>query len=713
MNAPGKELQLMTIRWKALLLLGVIWIAPVVNAAQSSNFETRWGGAAETAYDNGFAENLQRGPDGSVELFQLELIENDAPGSGKSEKGVSEDTIWGPNRARKILHLDDPRAERAYVVIFSYADKAPAAPLLFEVNGVKGQITQDNGEAYRWAEFPASALKAGENVIELSCPGATSEETGWPLYLSRADEFIDGGGDPTNVGKTSFKSTDGGSTWKESPFGPAGQTRAEYTVRLSLDRYRREGTLETPVIDLWRGDSEQFVVPQRRVDEVSIAVDGEAPPGATVTYHLRRGTSPSPYDTNWEPYEAIGSGAQLVKELDGKAFNRRYAQVKAVLSTTNPLVSPRVRSIQVKASGVNRVPEMSNVFMAQCENPMVRYPSVAWEWESSDRPEFQVLKDRENLDELLAGSSSQFESQTRLMEYVTQRWWDGDPMPDYPAWDALSILDRLDEAGSGGMCIQHNNVLAGMCIAYGWQARHVNITSHEICEVWSDEYGKWIYLDAHGVNHYLYNKETGEPQSILDLHQTFLDLYYPDAPIDWMTDSLARRNDLENSPIGIAVPGEGRKMHNGLDLMAFARMMPRNNYYEKPTPRPLTHGCTWWPWDGYVNWYDDRTPPKRQYSHHTDRQQDMWPELNKVRVHATSGGGDDELFLRFESYTPNFDHYEVQQDGGDWKTVDEHWTWSLHPGKNTLNVCAVNGLGVKGKPTVLVLNQVPRKIGER
>lgn len=691
--------------FSCMLFAGIAGIA----TAQYEDVQTRWGGAAELAYDNGFAENVRRFPDGAVGLFDRVLIENDAPGAGKSEKGVSEDTIWGANRARKILRLDDPRARRAYVVIFSNAQKPPENPLLFAVNGVKGQITQDNGEAYRWAEFPASALKAGDNIIELYCPGARTEEEGWPLYISRADEFADGGGDPTHAGETSFKSTDGGATWKQSPFGESGKDRAEYSVRLSLDRYRPEGTLVTPVIDLWRGDSGAFIVPQRRIDEVAFETRAEVPDGTSVTYYVRGGASPNPNEADaWDPYEALGQGAGVQVKMDGKAFNRRYAQVKAVLATTNPLNSPSVQSIQVRAAGKNRVPVMDNVFMTQCDNPAIRYPSVAWEWEPSGRPEFEILRKRENLDELLAGSKGEFESQTRLMEYVTKRWWDGDPMPDYPAWDALSILDRIDEAGSGGMCIQHNNVLAGMCIAYGWQARHVNITSHEICEVWNDEYGKWIYLDAHGVNHYMFDKESGEPQSILDLHRIFLDLYHPDAPIDWMTDPMARHDDLEHSPVGLAVPGDGRTMHNGLDLMAFARMMPRNNYYEKPTPRPLSHGCTWWPWDGYINWYDARTPPKRQYSHFTDRPQDMWPELNTVHVHATSGGGDDELFLRFESYTPNFSHYEVRHDGGEWKEVDERWAWPLHPGPNTVAVCAVNGLGVRGKPTVVELNQVPR-----
>ena len=33
-------------------------------------------------------------------------------------------------------------------------------------------------------------------------------------------------------------------------------------------------------------------------------------------------------------------------------------------------------------------------------------------------------------------------------------------------------------------------------MAYGWQARLVNVVGHEVCEVWNDEYGKWIFLDA-------------------------------------------------------------------------------------------------------------------------------------------------------------------------------------------------------------------------
>ena len=73
-------------------------------------------------------------------------------------------------------------------------------------------------------------------------------------------------------------------------------------------------------------------------------------------------------------------------------------------------------------------------------------------------------------------------------------------------------------------------------MAYGWQARLVNIVGHEVCEVWNDEFAKWIYIDASYVNHYAYDPVTAEPLSMLELHNLYTDYYFPDRPIDWMND---------------------------------------------------------------------------------------------------------------------------------------------------------------------------------
>ncbi|GAH59707.1 unnamed protein product, partial [marine sediment metagenome] len=155
----------------------------------------------------------------------------------------------------------------------------------------------------------------------------------------------------------------------------------------------------------------------------------------------------------------------------------------------------------------------------------------------------------------------------------------------------------------------------------------------------------------------------------------------------------------------------GRIHISGFVNAAFLRMVPRNDWFENPTPRPLNHGTSWWPWDGYVNWYDERTPPKRQYSMHTDRPRDLWPDLNLVHVDATSGFGNDRLFLRFETYTPNFSHFEVNADETGWKKTGDRWTWLLESGRNTLRIRAVNKLGAKGKPSVIALNHADAPFG--
>ncbi len=679
---------------------------------------TTWGGDALTVYETGFVHRLMKHPDGGVCLFNMDLIQNDAPGAGYSEKGVSTDAIWGKVRTRKLVHLDDPRADKAWLVFFTVHQGSH--PLQFEVNGrhatVENWDMQQNREVYRYMEFPAAWLKKGRNTIDLYCPEATSRETGWEIYIARADEYEAGGGDPKNVGETSYKSVDGGETFKKSPFGPLGQDRAEYSIRISLDRYSSSGILTSPVIDLWRSDADDVIIPQREIQKMKVSIRAEEPAGTRIEYYLSLGKDPGPYSDRQEPWQFIGSGPALDYEIGGADLNRRYVQLRANLETDNPLATPVVKSMQVTAELLERVPRHDNIYVIKAHNPPIRYSSLDWEWEPWDRPEFKELRERENLDELLAGSRTQLEAQVRLLDHVTKRFKHASPLPGYPGWDALSILNRVEYAGTGGFCLTFNNALAGLCMAYGWQARLVNVVAHEICEVWNDDFGKWIFLDADGgMDHYNYHTVSGEPLNMLELHDLYLDYYFPDRSIDWMKDLIAwvplRENDPPPVKRGSQIVHDGARL-TGFISAAFMRMVPRNNWYEKPFPRPLAHGVTWWPWDGYINWYDDRTPPKRQYSRHTDRPRDMWPDLNRVHVDITQGFGNDRLFLRFETYTPNFSHFEVNVDDTGWKMVGERWMWLLQSGRNDLRVRAVNKLGAKGKPSSFLINHADRPFGE-
>jgi hypothetical protein len=60
-------------------------LAYAAAAAQAETVKTTWGGPAELIYDTGFMHMLKKNPGGGVSLFDMELIQNDAPGAGASE----------------------------------------------------------------------------------------------------------------------------------------------------------------------------------------------------------------------------------------------------------------------------------------------------------------------------------------------------------------------------------------------------------------------------------------------------------------------------------------------------------------------------------------------------------------------------------------------------------------------------------------------------
>jgi hypothetical protein len=707
--------------WNKMLLNVSLFFFLCASLAAAKPMKTTWGGTAEQVYNSGFVQTLMKHPSGGVCLFNRTLIENDSPGVGVSEKGPNLDAVWGKNRGRKIFTLEDPRAFSAWIVIMPAYGKPLKQPLKFFINGHKTEYdhpeTRQTIDYYRWLEFPAKWLQKGKNTIDFACPDAKTEDEGWLIFTPRADDFAQGGGDPSNVGETSWKSFDDGKTWRKSPFGPNGKTRAEYALRLSLDRYEQSGWLASPVIDLWKGDSQDFIVPLREIRKMKLAIRAENPEGTKIEYFFRRGTNPQPFSTEWEPYRAVGSGPSLDFETGGADLNRRYVQFKAVLSTSNPLLSPIIKSASVTAELEERVPLYPNIRVVKQENLAIKYSSIDFAWESWDRPEFRELRKRENLDEVVAGSRTEFDAQVKLLNYVTKRWYQSDAFPGYPAWDGLSILDRIDSAGAGGYCTQFNLLLSAMFQSYGWEARQVNGGGHAIMEVWNDEFGKWIFMDAYTFgNCYDYDRETAEPQSLLELHNKFLDYYFPDRPIEWGKDSAFEYKLIEGKepPVkrGSASNYRGAKLTGFLNGV-FVRFVARNNWFEQPLPRPVTDGSSMdWPLTGFVNWYDAKTPPKRHYRWHTARPRDMWPDLNKVHVDATQGFGNDRLFLLFETYTPNFSHFEVNADDTGWKQVRERWTWLLQSGKNTLLVRAVNKLGAKGKPSVFVVNHADAPFGE-
>lgn len=98
----------------------------------------------------------------------------------------------------------------------------------------------------------------------------------------------------------------------------------------------------------------------------------------------------------------------------------------------------------------------------------------------------------------------------------------------YPQWNALEILKPFEDSRPvGGFCQQYNLVFLQACESFGIPGRAIsvgrgqpgNVTGgHEVVELWSNQFGKWIYVDAWSP-WYISDAGTGIPLSLLEMLQ--------------------------------------------------------------------------------------------------------------------------------------------------------------------------------------------------
>ncbi len=737
---------------------------------------------AQAAYDAGFAKNVMRGNAGAVRLWNRLLVEDDAPGAGTSNKGAFLEAVYGSKMIKKVLALDDPRCEEAVVVFYTQGGDAKKPPVHISVNGNETTFNYRSGESYAYAPVKPGWLRKGDNEIVFSCPEAKDENSGYIFYISRADEYRAGGADPATlgagpgtasdgigliargreevrtltppkgIGTRSLVSLNGGKTWTITgkgmnppvPVPSFGVDAAdekdgvigEYTARLNLKRYTPEGNLISPVIDLWaEPDKPAAIIPFTEVEKASLTFKGTALAGTKLVWQIRAGLSMDPYRAqDWSDWTTVSTAPSATIELKGRIAmppshwdpersatlpKIRYMQWRAVLSTADPLASPSVESVTMDRSITRRMEVPANFGITSWHNPEILYSSTGFTYQSPDEPMNKAVIDRDDLDKLAAGAGSEFDIIVRFLDYSSRRWiWSG-PSIEYPKWNTIDIQERAHSLGDGGMCIQFAAYLAHMLTVMGFHARHVNIQYHEVVEVWSNDFDKWIYLDpTQGVDFYMYDKGTKVPLSLYDMHRQYYELYGVTTPIDWMAPPDSRRKPVKpvkDFPSAWS-SSDPRVELAHVDfsgywyLLEFLRMMPRNDFSTTTIPEPLQQGTMQWPWDGYINWYDELSPPKLQYSWYTDRVCDFWPTLNRVRWEAVPEINGDMVYLTMTTFTPGFKTYQVKVDLGAWADSDDRFVWRLHSGKNRVEMRAVSDFGVAGPPSHIELNWVAKPI---
>lgn len=642
---------------------------------------------AATVFEQAVGEHVRLSDDGADLILEWgELIEDDGPASGYSYRPHVDDLAAGA-RARKDLVIPNPEAAGALLLVGS------ASPLQIAVNGRDLPAGNDSalpqyGRSYI---LDPGVLVRGRNEVVLRGMGK--------LAIARADEYAAGSPDGRGHPNRSARSSDGGKTWDYDHLGVDGSIDGEYYVRLWLNHFRPQGKVTLGVIDLGNPAGLAVAPPVAAAGPVRVRLDAACGRRGRVGLRARSGTTYVPGEASWTAWQSLDEKGRRYWLPAG-----RYAQLEITLATDNPLDTPRVHELAIECAA--RDPAWTGTLrVTGSRNETIVRSGVPFAYEPLDHPRLAQFRRDHRLDGVVKGAADELEEVQRLAAWCSRQWTQGHITTVYPPFDAFEILKpHADGTPVGGFCQQYNIVLLQACLSLGIIARNVSIGpgsrfdlirgGHEVAEVWSNRYRKWVFADGQIAWRFL-DAATGVPLSALDLHDR----------------QMVKWGGGEPAPVRCVPPTGGRtRTWAGLsDWPPFAelRMIPRNNYFQQAGPLPLNQGMSDWFWTGHWVWTGGPQPARLLYGNRLTRRGDWEWTLNQAHyeLEATDRAG--EVRVHLDTQTPGFKTFVARIDGAEARPVAPVFIWALHGGMNTLEVWPRNLLDRDGIVSRAVIERQP------
>ncbi|HXG10990.1 MAG TPA: hypothetical protein VNK04_14620 [Gemmataceae bacterium] len=635
--------------------------------------------------------------DGCLRLAHSVLVADEMGATDFHQTETLSDRVW----AMKIFPLQKEEVREPELFIFGSAQQ-------IEVND-RPVPRSERLASTGWtrARVPEEFFRDGLNRVVMKGGGQLLIE---PAANNRRD------------GTRSLRSTDRGLN-----FVPAlgkNQVPGEYLVRLRLARYAPTGSALSEVFDLWADPASGIATPGaclcfHPLDRLRQGL----PEGTSIIPRIRTGSTPTPDADHWTPWVTLlKDGGDYRPE--GKAARHRWAQLQIEFLTNKPQATPRLpRRFDLTFEFQPEVSTNSGqleIAVPAAERPIAVSPIPFVYQEPS--PRLKLLRERYQLDEVIAPGRTEMEQLMLLRHWVRHQWhtgWRGGPAAWMPPWDALIILESKDQPDCLTMCTHYAAVFTQCCLALGWNARHCILDHHCVSEVYVNQYQKWVMLDPGNSQKRadlgLHFERDGVPLSALELHRAYrtgqtdaIRVCFTPAALAEKIAPLCRPAPPSPQPSPPA-GGEGKARETRPDSIPLAELPnypvcqlqnyrryafpARNNYLSSLLPGELYQGWSPYFYDGY--WWVGDSPDAPQispeYSLHLspDRPQDIDWSLNWTRIHLSRTAQPGEVQVDLETHTPNLARLE-RSEGDSWKPTPASFTWKLKPGENVLRVRSVN-----------------------
>ena len=664
---------------RLLLLLGIMLVACAAAYADELRLPAR------QLIERAVSDGVELTADGAaIELARGVLYEDDGPAAGYCY-GPNEERLAGGIAIKKDLLIDRPAAAKAFLLV------APGGELTAVINGRTAVLTPAGkaGQYWQQFEFDPALLIAGKNEFVLSGSGK--------VWIAKDEDFAAGSRERTRHPNRSAKSTDGGKTWSDERLGTGGDLDGEYYVRVFLDQVLPSGSLTLPVMDAGNLASAAVAPHLKSVGPVRVTADCTGP----LSLHFRSGSTFVPAKETWSDWHSAAGTVLNIEKLAGRHF-----QIRIELS--GRLESLTIVSLPQQASDWHR-----KVTIVESKNPAIVRSSIPFEYEPFDQPRLKKFREDFKLDAVVAGAKRELELIGKLAAWSSRQWDKGHLNKAYPPWDGYEILkEHADGTPVGGFCQQYNVVFLQACESFGLVGRAVSLGpgdsglaakirgGHEVVEIWSNEFAKWIYVDGNAA-WYFVDDASGVPLSLRELRTRQLDALAPVGNALRGVPKSARLVKLADTRY------EWTGLTNWPPFLEL-RLIPRSNFLDQAAPLPLNQGMRGWFWTGHHVWTDDRAPASLLYGHRVGQPGNWDWTLNQAHIVLAATQMPGELGVELDTFTPGLAGFWAKFDDQPPREVTAAFHWPLHAGRNRLEVWPRNIAGRDGVHSSVELMYSPQ-----
>ena len=629
------------------------------------------------------SENVALSNGGVIELARGVLYEDDGPAAGYCY-GPNEERLSGQVAIKKELLIDRPEAAKAYLLV------APGGELTAMLNGQPTTLKSagKTGQYWQRYEFDPALLTAGKNEFVLGGSGK--------IWIAKDADFAAGSLTRRTHPNRSAKSSDGGRTWSYDRLGTGGDLDGEYYVRVFLDQVLPQGSLTLDVLDAANLGGGAVAPALKSIGPIRLTAHGSGNLGL----QIRSGTTFVPADRTWSDWQPIAGQSATVERPAG-----RYFQVRIALCANDPLDSPRLEALTIRTATEVGSTWQSKVKVVDSRNSAVVRSAIPFAYEPLDQPRLKSLREQWNLDEVVRGAKRELELIGKLAVWSSQRWEKGHLGQHYPPWDAHEILKAAsDGTPVGGFCQQYNVVFLQACESMGFVGRAVSLgggdsdlatgkfrSGHEVVEIWSNEFAKWMYVDGNAA-WYFTDEASGMPLSLLELRER---------QIAALTGKQSEETQTQIHRLGPS-KYDWTGLTNWPPFLEL-RLIPRSNFLDQAVPLPLNQGMRGWFWTGHHVWTDERSPAALLYGNCVSQRRNWEWTLNQAHLTLTATETPGEIQVELDCVTPSLEGYYAQFDSQPLRRTGSPFRWQLHSGKNRLEVFPKNVAGREGVRSWIVL----------